>query len=256
MTPLRVIVVEDQAPAREHLVDLVGRSPSVDVVAVCADGAAAIKAIKSIAADVVLLDVQMPEFDGFQVIEAVGADRMPAVIFITAYDDHAVKAFDVRALDYLMKPFSAARVERALDLAREHVRMRRVAQAASSLAGLLTPERTEATATDRIVVRQRGEVAFVSRGDIEVAVARGNNVLLHTRSETFQWRATLTEVHARLGESFVKVHRSTLVNMNWVKPALRTQGHAAMLQVESGRQVRVSKAFRPEVERRLKGSSK
>lgn len=252
MTPLRVIVVEDQAPAREHLVDLVGRSPGVEIVAVCADGAAAIVALRSIPADVVLLDVQMPERDGFQVIEDVGVAAMPAVIFITAYDDHAVKAFDVRALDYLMKPFSAARVERALDLAREHVRLRRVAHAASQLAGLLGADRAEPPATDRIVVRQRGEVAFVSRGDVELAVARGNNVMLHTRRETFQWRATLSEAHARLGESFVKVHRSTLVNMQWVKPALRTRGSAAVLEVESGRQVKVSKAFRHEVERRLK----
>jgi two-component system LytT family response regulator len=254
MTTLRVVVVEDQAPARDHLVDVVSSQPGVEIVAVCPDGPSAIAALRSTPADVVLLDIQMPECDGFQVIDAVGPTLMPPVVFITAYDDHAVRAFDVRALDYLVKPFAAVRVRRALDLAREHMRMQRVSAAAATLAGLAGPESGDVAdpAAERLELRQRHQLDFVRPGDVELVVARRNDVVLHTRNAEFRVRATLSEMHKRLGETFVRVHRSRLVNMAAVRPSVLTRGGVVRLQLASGRDVRVAKACRADIERRLK----
>jgi two-component system LytT family response regulator len=201
-------------------------------------------------ADVVLLDIQMPECDGFAVIEAVGPARMPAVIFITAFDDHAVRAFDVRALDYLLKPFTPARVERALDLAREQMHARRVSAAVADLAGIVGTPR-EGGQPDRLMLRQRGKVTFVPAAEVEVVVAKRNDVVVTTRSAQYRCRATLAEMHERLGPAFVRVHRSTLVNLHAVKPALISSGGVRRLQLSGGGDVRVSKAFRADVERRL-----
>ncbi len=254
MRTLRVIVVEDQAPAREHLVDLVSRSPLTEVVAVCHDGPSAVSAIRSAGADVVLLDIEMPELNGFQVIEAVGPQQMPAVVFITAYHDHAVRAFDVRALDYLLKPFTAVRVERALDLAREHIRARLVSAAAEDLAAIVAPAGAEPS-SERLELRRRGQVAFVAPGEVEIVVARRNNVLLYTRHDEFTHRATLSEIHAQLGDSFVKIHRSTLVNFSLVQPTLLMKNGVPHVRMAGGRDVRVSKAFRSDIQRRLRAVS-
>lgn len=258
MSQLRVIVVEDQAPAREHLVDIVSRTANVEVAAVCADGVAAIRAIRTVPADVVLLDIHMPECDGFQVIEAIGADRMPAVVFITAYDDHAVRAFDVRAVDYLMKPYSVRRVERALATAREHVQVRRVAAMANELAGFTATQVSAAIVQadeDCLTVRQRGQMVFVRPHEIEIVVAKRNDVLLYTRRDEFRCRATLTDIHRRLGDGFMKVHRSVLVNFSAVHPVVFTRGGVTRLRVGDGRDVRISRAFRGDVERRLRSSA-
>lgn len=255
MNNLRVIVVEDQAPAREHLVDIVSRTAHVEVAAVCADGIAAIRAIRTVPADVVLLDIHMPECDGFQVIEAVGVDRMPPVVFITAYDDHAVRAFDVRAIDYLMKPYTVARVERALSAAREHVQIRKVAAMANELAGFSATQisaAADSASDDCLTVRQRGQMVFVRPRDIEVVVAKRNDVLLYTRRDEYRCRATLTDIQRRLGDGFMKVHRSVLVNVSAVHPVVFTRGGVTRLRVGEGRDVRISRAFRGDVERRLR----
>lgn len=250
MSTLRVVVVEDQAPAREHLVNLLGAHADVAVVAVCADGSAAIRSIPESRADVVLLDIQMPEYSGFDVIRQVGAERMPPVIFITAYEDHAVRAFEVRALDYIVKPFSHARVEQALDRVRAHARQRRISEVANELAGLVG--RTEAASPVRLPLRRRDATAFVAADEIECVRASRNDVVLYTHDAEYRVRSTLAEMRGQLGDRFVQVHRSSLVNFDRVRPELLSTNGIARLRLRSGRIVRVSAQFRRSVEQRLR----
>ena len=251
MRRLRVIIVEDQAPAREHLTALVAESPLTDVVAVCHDGQSAVEAIRATPSDVVLLDIQMPELDGFQVIEAVGAANMPPVVFITAYDDHAFRACDVRALDYLLKPFTAKRVERALDLARAHVRDRLVSAAAGDLAVLVSGGEG-AGARERVALGRRGEIVNVAIDEIEVVESERNDVRVFTRHDEFRQRSTLAGMRARLGESFAQVHRSRLVNIAQVAGTESLAHGGLTLRMAGGREVRVSKAFRSGIRKRLR----
>lgn len=250
MSAMRVILAEDQAPAREHLASLLADHPDVDLVAVCSDGASAVRAILAHAADVVLLDIQMPECSGFDVARTVGSDRMPPIIFITAYEDHAVQAFEIRALDYIVKPFTRARVGQALELAREHTRQRRINAAAAELAGVL--QRPDSPAPARLSLRSREGMAFVVPDEVEFVRASRNEVVLHMNTTQCRCRATLSEIRERLGPSFVQVHRSTLVNLNRAHRALLLGGGTPRLKMLSGREIRISRAFRADLEQRLR----
>ncbi len=252
MTTLRVIVAEDQAPAREHLVSLLSGHPDIELVAVCSDGPSAIRAIQTHAADVVLLDIQMPECSGFDVARTVGTDRMPPIIFITAYEDHAVQAFDIRALDYIVKPFSRERVGQALDRARAHARQLRINAAAAELAGVVQPQAT-AQAAARLSLRGRDGLSFVVPDEVEFVRASRNEVVLHMDKTQRRCRATLGEIRERLGPAFVQVHRSTLVNLNRAHRVLLLGEGAPRLKMHNGEEIRVSRPFRAELERRLGG---
>lgn len=251
MSTLRVIVAEDQAPAREHLVSLLAGDPDVTLVAACPDGQSAIEAIRLHEADVVLLDIQMPECSGFDVARAVGPDRMPPIIFITAYEHHAVQAFEIRALDYLVKPFSRSRVSQALDLARSHARQRRINAAAAQLAGAMIPPDTRTT-PHRISLRGRDGLSFVVPEEVEFVRASRNEVVLHLDNAEWRCRATLGEIRDRLGPAFVQIHRSTLVNLKRTHPVLLLGGGPPRLRTLSGRELRVSRAYRAELERCLR----
>jgi two-component system LytT family response regulator len=248
MRMMRVVVVEDQAPAREHLVSLLETHTDIEIVAVCADGEAAVRAIAESRADVVLLDIQLPECSGFDVIRRVGAPRMPAVIFITAHESHAVRAFEVRALDYIVKPFSLSRVNRALDLVRVSTRQRRIAAAAADLATLMTTP----SPAPRLPLRRRDGTVFVAPEEVEYVRANRNEVVLYTGDAEHRVRATLDAIRVRLGDSFVQVHRSMLVNFDRIRPVLLVGAGGPRLRLTSGREVRVSEAFRSGVEARLR----
>jgi two-component system LytT family response regulator len=240
MRALRVIVVEDQVPARDHLVALLAAEPGVQVVAACGDGAAAVQAIRSQPVELVLLDVQLPECDGFEVIRRVGPDQMPAVVFVTAFDRHAVRAFDAQAHDYLLKPFTTERVRRALRLVRDRLAARET-----------NPARSRPT----LAIRQRRRTLFVAVADIECVLSRGNDALVCTASEAHRSRGTLERLHARLGGAFVRTHRSALVNVAHAEPALLVEHGALRVRVRSGRAVPVSESRRADVERALQASA-
>ena len=254
MNTLRVIVAEDQAPAREHLVSLLSDQPDVEVVAVCTNGASAVSAIRTHAADVVLLDIQMPECNGFEVARMVGLDRMPPIIFITAYEDHAVQAFEIRALDYIVKPFTRPRVQQAIDAAREHARQRRINAAAAGLAEAVQQSNLPQPPA-RVPLRAREGMAFIVPDEVEYVRADRNDVVLHMRDSSCRCRATLTEIRERLGESFVQVHRSTLVNLQRAHRVLMLGQGPPRLKMYSGQEIRVSRQYRPELERRLSARS-
>jgi two-component system LytT family response regulator len=234
--PLRVVLVDDEPWARKGLRVLLEPVPGVEIVGEAGNGAEAVEVIRDAAPDLVFLDVQMPEMDGFGVLRALGPERTPAVVFVTAYDEHAVRAFDANAADYLLKPFDDERFHRALDRARARVGDRRVRELASRLATLLAasgaespapppappPPTTEAAPSagysDRIVLKSSGRITFLEVASIDWIEAADYVVRLHAGGATHVLREPISDLERRLDpRRFFRIHRSTIVNLASVK---------------------------------------
>jgi two-component system, LytTR family, response regulator len=210
---IRALIVDDEAPARKRLRDLLAEVGDVTVVGECVDGPEAVAVIEKERPDLVFLDVQMPEMDGFEVLEAVGPDAIPAVIFVTAYDQHAVAAFDARALDYLLKPYSQERFLRTLHRVREAL-----VDAQESLVERVESLLDQRGASSRIPVREEGRIRFVEVDSIDWLEADGNYVVLHAGGERHRIRATLKRMAGRLaGSGFIRIHQSYVVNSKRIR---------------------------------------
>src|SRR5690242_8098560 len=211
--PTRVLIVDDEPLARERIRTLLSEDTSFEVAGEAADGAAAAQAINALNPDLVFLDVQMPGADGFDVIDAVGADRMPFVVFVTAYDRYALRAFDVHALDYLLKPFDRERFRQALTRANQQIDKRSGGDIEKRLAAIVNDLRPNRTRTDRFVVKSGGRIFFVRTAEIDWIEAAGNYVKLHVGNDSHLIRETMTNVEAKLSpETFVRIHRCHIVN--------------------------------------------
>jgi two-component system LytT family response regulator len=249
----RVIVVDDEPLARAGIRTLVEREPGFTVLAECRDGPSAVDAIERLAPDLVLLDIQMPEMDGFEVIEAVGPKRMPAVVFITAHDRHAVRAFDASALDYLLKPFDDQRFQRALARARQALGQRPAGELSDRLTRLLD-ERGPLPYHRRLPVRTEGRTRFVAVEQIDWIEAAGASLRLHAGPTVHTTRGPLTALEARLDPArFVRIHRSTIVSLDRVQEVQPYFHGDAILILHDGTRLRVSRDRREAVERALLG---
>ncbi len=210
--PLTALVVDDEALARDKLRTLLEACDDVEVVGECADGPAVLERLRQERPDLLFLDVQMPGMDGFQVLDALEPSRIPQVIFVTAHDQYALQAFEVHALDYLLKPFDDARLRRALDHARERL-AREPRELEGGVRELLDHWRQQRRYESRIVVKDRGRAEFVRTEDIDWIEAAGNYLEIHAAGRTHLVRETLKDLEARLDpECFVRIHRSRLVN--------------------------------------------
>jgi two-component system LytT family response regulator len=220
MHPIRALLVDDEPLARRRLRSLLRSESDVEVVGECADGSSAVAGIEALAPDLVFLDVQMPEADGFDVLEAVRTARMPVVVFVTAYDGYALKAFEVHALDYLLKPFSRERFQTTLTRAREEVRRRRaeVDDGRDALAALLRQLREAGRHPERVVVRDGGRVSFVRVEDIDWVESAGNYLRIHVGPEAHLIRGTIKGSAEKLDPgTFIQISRSTIVNLDRVR---------------------------------------
>lgn len=218
---MRLLIVDDEAIARRGLRMSLQKLASVEIAGEARDGAEAVKAIRELSPDLVLLDVQMAEMDGFQVIETVGTEKMPPVIFVTAYDQFALKAFEVHALDYVLKPVDPERLRDAVERARRHRERDRMADLSGPLDQLLryVRERPGAPAfTKRIVVKERGKIFFVDVAEIAWIESVGNYVELHAGRNKHLLRQTMNELEQKLDpQQFVRIRRSAMVNVRHVK---------------------------------------
>jgi two-component system, LytTR family, response regulator len=216
-SPVRALIVDDEPLARAHLKSLLRDRGDVDVIGECGDGRTAIDQIRKLTPDLVLLDIQMPELDGLEVIREVGPANMPPVVFVTAYDEHALAAFEVHAFDYILKPVSRPRFTQAIDRVVGLIR----ADAPSSeqpLAQLIEAMRSERNALDRIAVKADGRVLFIRVGEIDWIEADDDLVRIHAGKAVHAHRSTLTHLEERLPASkFLRVHRSTLVNVDRIR---------------------------------------
>ncbi len=215
--PLRVLIVDDEAPARRRLARLLASMPDVALAGEAEGGHEAVERIRALTPDLVLLDVQMPGLDGFGVVEAVGPSAMPAVVFVTAYDAHALRAFEVRALDYLLKPVAPDRLREAVDRARPRATVRRAAESADAVAAPPSEDAPGPPLRHLLVHDARG-AQLLPVDDVELARAERNYVALHTARGAFRVRGTIGALAARLDASrFLRVNRSDVVRLDAIR---------------------------------------
>ena len=248
---IRVLIVDDEPIARRGIRHHLGAETDVEVVGECGDGAAAVAAIAELAPDLVFLDVEMPQLGGFDVVEAVGAAAMPEVIFVTAFDRYAVRAFDVHAVDYVLKPIDRERFRAAVDRARERLaRSResaaeRIAAALEELGRAPVPRRAR-----RLAIKSDGRVRLVDIDAVDRVEAAGNYVEVHSGSQARLLRETLSSLEGRLDpERFVRVSRSALVNIERVRE-IRPMFHGDFVVVlRDGAEIPGSRRYREGLER-------
>ncbi len=272
--PARVLIVDDEPLARAHLRELLAGDEGVTVVGECAHGRTAIAAIRSEKPDVVLLDIQMPEVDGFGVVRAIGAEQMPAVVFVTASDAHAVRAFDVHAVDYVLKPVSRERLAEAMRRARSQLARDAASPDSTALADLrarlaalvaevavVAPVGAGDVASpesERLAIKAvkgNGRVVFVRARDVDWVEAMDNNLRLHVGRETHVIRDTLTNLEKRLPAGvFLRVHRSTVVNVDRIREIQPWFGGDYVMILTDGTKVTTGRRYRATVQALLSGS--
>jgi two-component system, LytTR family, response regulator len=259
---MNVLLVDDEALARRRLRRLLADADDVTVVAECGSGGAAIEALRTHQVDLVFLDVQMPGIDGFVVAESLQGPEAPLLVFVTAHDTHAVRAFEARALDYLLKPVRKERLGLALDRAREAIAARRSTAYARQLRSVIAQLDSEPATgalgapamptAERIEVRDGERVRWVPTAEVRWAEAKGPHVLLHTREGVFEIRDTLARLEASLdARRFVRIHRSYIVNLGQIKELQPWFGGDAVLVLQGGEQLKVSRTYRAQLRQRL-----
>lgn len=240
---LRVLIVDDEPPARRKIRLHLERHADVEIAGEADSGPAAVQAIQDIEPDLVFLDIQMPGMNGFEVIASVGPDRMPPAVFVTAHDEYALAAFEVETIDYLLKPVSEERFERALARARERVEARQVD--ARRLERLLAGVRPEGAVLRRIVVKERDRLLLVDVDDVVHFKASGNYVELHTAGRRHLVRDTMDHLESRLDAGrFARIHRTAIVNVARVRE-LRPQFHGDYdVVLDTGETLRLSRRYK------------
>jgi len=212
---VRALIVDDERPARRKIQGRLESRPGIEVVGEAANGLEAVVAIRELDPELVFLDIQMPGMSGFEVIEAIGPENMPAVVFVTAYDEYALGAFEVAAVDYLLKPFSEERFEKAVERALGQIGGQ--GERSATIAGLLASLQPTRSYLRRLVVKEADRLLVVSVEDMRRFVAKGNYVEVHTENALHLVRETMTQLENRLDpERFVRIHRSEIVNIDWI----------------------------------------
>jgi two-component system, LytTR family, response regulator len=212
--PLRAVIADDEALARKFIRRMLKDDHDLEVIGECNNGKEAVAMIRKQNPDVVFLDVQMPEMDGFAVLESIAAERLPEVIFTTAYEQYAIRAFELHALDYLLKPFDQARFKEAIKYAKERFRSQRHNHGRMQISAMLENIKNKSQYLDRLVIKAGGRITFLSTDEINWIEADDKYVHLHTSKATPMVRQTLSAMEAQLDpQKFRRVHRSAIVNV-------------------------------------------
>lgn len=260
---IRTIIVDDEALAIQGLELRLANHPDIEIIDRCRNGREAVRTIKTLKPDLVFLDVQMPGFDGFGVIEGLMDVELPLIVFVTAFDEFALKAFEAQALDYLLKPVDEARLSGTLERVRERLALRRASDESGRLRELLkavapqsVPRAAEDVAPSRfermINVKDRGQIFRVDVENIERIDAAGDYMCIHTGEQTLILRETMKDLERRLDpRKFRRIHRSTIVNLEQVKQVKPHTNGECYLVLSSGQQVKVSRSYRDVVARFL-----
>ena len=250
-----VLVADDERPARRRLLDLLRQEPGIASVWEATDGQMTVGRIRSCRPDIVFLDVKMPELDGLGVIETIGVPAMPITIFVTAHDEHAIRAFEANALDYLLKPYSDQRFRAAMSRARARLDERGLREFAERVKQMLTPETVNGPPMERIVIKGRGTTRFLDVTEVECIEAAGVYIVLHAGGKELLHRSSLTDIEAKLDpRHFIRIHRSAIVNLARVAHLEAISHGEFEVVLKSGRRVRLSRTYRGPLERRLRQS--
>ena len=242
----RALVVDDEPLARQRILHLLEKEKDFSVVGECSNGIEAVKAIEELNPDLVFLDIQMPELDGFGVIETLGVDRMPTTLFVTAFDQHALKAFEVHALDYLLKPFDPERFQQALERARRWCSLAASSGVAKqNLDGLMSGIRQERPWVDRLLVRHGDRHVLVRTSALQWVEAEDNYVRLHVEGTSFLLRQTMSALLARLDpRQFRRIHRSAIVNLDCIKELQPWTSGDHLVIMRDGTKLTLSRTYR------------
>jgi two-component system LytT family response regulator len=242
---IRALIVDDEPLARERIRTLLRDEPDIQIVGECGDGTTAVQAMEKDSPDLAFLDIQMPGLDGFSVLRALPKGRMPVVIFVTAYDQHALRAFEAHALDYLLKPFKPARFKEAVQHAREQLTQREAGAMSKGLLELLGQVKPKREFISRVAVKNGERTLFVKSEQIDYVEAAGNYVVLHAGKENHVVRETLGALEQKLDpKKFVRVSRSTLVNVEQIKELQPMFKGEHVVLLHNGKQIPLTRGVR------------
>lgn len=242
---MRIVIADDEPLARKRIKSLLADIPDAEVVAECANGREAVEAIRAHAPDLIFLDIQMPELDGFAVLQQIGGVPAPSIIFVTAFDQYAIRAFEVHALDYLLKPFDRDRFNRSLQRARDDMARGQVAITQAQLEALLADLRPAARVEERILIKEAGRAILLPASEIDWVESAGNYITIHAAGQSHMLRETMKGIGERLDQhAFRRIHRNIIVNISRVKE-LRTMGKGEyILKLRDGTKLAVSRRYR------------
>jgi len=256
---IRTLIVDDEPLARRNLRVLLEKDPQIEIVEECRNGREAVKAINTLSPDLIFLDIQMPEMDGFDVLAHVGPEHIQAIIFVTAFDQYALKAFDVHALDYLLKPFDDERFGHALRRAKAQIEAHEINRLSKRLLALLEERESEQKVTKRekyltrLMIKDSGRMTLLKVNDIDFIEADGNYAKLHVGRATQLLREKMNDLESRLDPAkFVRIHRSIIVNLDRIKEMHPHFNGDYIVVLQDGKQLRMSRTRREHLEARLK----
>ena len=252
MNSIRTVVVDDEKPARVRLTELLQREQDVELVGTASDGRDAIDILRKLKPDLLFLDVQMPQLDGFGVLQQLGPDELPVTILVTAYDKYAIQAFDAHAIDYLLKPFSDQRFDNAIKRARTYLTSADARSRADQLTAAAEERRSVDTRSgylERVVLKSNGAITFLDVDEVDWIEAAGVYVYLHAGQKSLLYRSSVTLLLQRLDpRRFVRIHRSAAVNASRIR-ALQPLSHGDFtLFLKNGTELALSRAYRSQVE--------
>lgn len=256
---IRTLIVDDEPLARRNLRLLLEKDPQIEVLDECRNGREAIKAINTVSPDLIFLDIQMPEIDGFDVLARVGPEHIQAIIFVTAFDQYALKAFDVHAIDYLLKPFDDERFAHALRRAKAQIEAREINRLSKRLLALLEERESQRksstgqkTHLTRLMIKTSGRVMLLKVDEIDFIEADGNYAKLHVGRKAHLLREKMHDLEGQLDpEKFVRIHRSIIVNLDRIKEMHPHFNGDYIVVLEDGRQLRLSRSRRENLIHRL-----
>jgi two-component system, LytTR family, response regulator len=251
--PVRTLIVDDEPLARRRIRAMLSDEPDVDIIGEAANGTAAVLAITETRPDLLLLDVQMPGKDGFEVLQEIAGIHQPAVVFVTAHDEHAIRAFDVQAIDYVLKPVVEERLHAAVRRAISRLREHRRSDLAETLAGVLQRVNRD-RGNGRIAIKGERGVTLLPVAEIEWVEADGDLVSLHTARGRHVLRTTISDIEARIGgPHFARVHRSAIVNVHYIQEIQPLFKGDYVIVLKSGAQIRTGRTHRANVQALMRG---
>jgi len=261
---IKVLIVDDEPLAREGIALRLQQESDINIVGECENGSDAIRTILSLQPDLVFLDIKMPKVNGFDVVNAIGAQHMPPVIFLTAYEEYAIEAFKAHAIDYLLKPIDNARFTESLNHARQQILKNAISSRSEQLTQLLTQtqgltstdnsteQATSSSKNERLVIRSNGHVYLLEANDIYWIEAEGDYISVHTPQKSHLVRETMKNMEARLSnQGFQRVHRSSIVNLNYVRELISLDNGDYKIILRDNTSVKLSRNYRDILYQRL-----
>jgi len=250
---VRTIIADDEQLACRKLRILLDSEPEIEVVAECHDGGQTVAAIRTYRPDLLLLDIQMPDRDGFQVLSEISPSEMPVVVFTSAYDQYAIRAFEAHALDYLLKPFDQGRLHQAIERVRSELRKAKDREITQRILQLLSRVKSEKQPTPdfdgRVVIRTKGRIVFLNVDDIDWVEAAANYVRLNAGGESYLFRETISRTSERLNPNhFIRIHRSMIVNVRKVKELIPVNSGEYIVVLKNGKELSCSRGYRANVQ--------